>query len=273
VTRLPITKVQGTGNDFVIVDEATARALDYSALARRLCHRRFGVGADGLLVVAAGGDGFDASLRIFNADGSEAQSCGNGIRCVARYLALRRGNGLATLAVRTPAGIVRTESIEREGTPWIRAEMGTVVSIEQRGRRSPADLPSYTRVDVDLGNPHCVAFIDADPESVDLEAFAASAADRAVFPHGANVELARVGARGIDMRVRERGVGETWACGTGACAAAVAAIANGDLRSPVTVTMRGGELGVEWQGPGSKVYLSGGAEIVFATEIEASSAT
>jgi diaminopimelate epimerase len=270
MARLTVTKVQGSGNDFVLLDNRAGGRYAYAGLARHLCDRRFGVGADGLLVLACpSGPAADASMRIFNADGSEAEMCGNGIRCVARYLYEREAQTQESeLAIETPSGIVHTEVLASLPRFAVRAAMG--VPEDVRVHDAPVKIGDVRAdvVDVLVGNPHSVAFVDVDVECIDLEAMAPEIAAAGPFRNGVNVEVARIGPDGIAMRVFERGVGETLACGTGACAVAVAAIATGRAASPVRIDMRGGSVDVEWSGSGTQARLTGGAEIVFDAEVD-----
>jgi diaminopimelate epimerase len=264
---IALTKCQGTGNDFVLLDNRGGATYQYAALARAACDRRFGIGADGLLVLlsAAPDTGADVAMRIFNADGSEAEMCGNGIRCVARYLAREDGRP-SRLAVQTTAGVIRTELTGAPGT--VRVDMGVPVlakplegSFEFRGL-------TFRFAHVSMGNPHAVIFVDDAPDAHPLDELAAAASDAAGEAGGINVELARVTDGRIEMRIHERGVGETWACGTGACAAAVAAIVTGRLASPIDVASRGGSVNVGWNGVGDRALLTGPAEIVFETTFD-----
>ncbi|MBV8170943.1 MAG: diaminopimelate epimerase [Candidatus Eremiobacteraeota bacterium] len=260
---IALTKCQATGNDFVLFDDRARSALPYPDLARQVCDRRFGIGADGLLVLAAA-DSPQAGIRmrIFNPDGSEAEMCGNGIRCVWLYLARERVDG-RPLDVQTAAGIVR---VEADGPRNVRVEMG-VPRIEAGAREVESDGVRVQFVAVSMGNPHAVVFVDRPLEGVALEQLAACIA-RASGDAQVNVELVRPAAGRLDMRVHERGVGETWGCGTGACAAAAVAIASGRVRSPVDVVSKGGQVTVTWAGAGEPAYLSGPAQLVFSTRID-----
>ena len=271
MTRLAVLKCQASGNDFVLLDHTGGARADYSALAKALCDRRFGVGADGLLVLhPASSPNADVAMHIFNADGTEAEMCGNGIRAVARYMHDRKPDEPVRLAVETQSGIMRTQVLRGGAPPFeVRVAMGPrrtiftydapVSGIFESG---PARL-----VEVDLGNPHTAAFVDTDLDSIDLAAGAREIVARR-GGNEVNVEVARESEGAIAMRVFERGVGETPACGTGACAVALAAIALGRARSPVRVKMRGGEVLVEWEGHGSEIYLTGGAELVFDAALD-----
>jgi diaminopimelate epimerase len=269
VARLPVIKCQGTGNDFVLLDNGEDAYFRYPDLAKTLCNRRYGVGGDGLLVLLPSTrSGVDVVMRIFNADGSEAEMCGNGVRCVARYWFESRRDAPRSLAIQTAGAVVRTEIVELGPRFAVRVAMG-----------APREISSYEKpvkigdvlarfANVSMGNPHRVALIDESLDDIDLDAFANEVESLGSFPDGVNVEIARADSDLISMRVRERGVGETLACGSGACAVAVAAILAGRAASPVTVTMPGGEVVVDWAGPGEIAYLTGGAEIVFRADVE-----
>jgi diaminopimelate epimerase len=260
---IALAKCQAAGNDFVLFDERAHAALPYPRLAQALCDRRFGIGADGLLVVSEP-DGRDADvrMRIFNADGSEAEMSGNGIRCVWRYIARERGDA-QPLRIATGSGIKHVEADGREGA---RVDMG-VPRIDSQDRTLDFDGRQLSFASVSMGNPHAVAFVERPLETIALEKLADGIA-RAVNAMGINVEIVRPNAGRLDMRVHERGVGETWACGTGACAAAAVAIASGRARSPVGVVTKGGEVTVAWAAGESPVYLSGAAHLVFDTHVE-----
>jgi diaminopimelate epimerase len=262
-----LTKCQGTGNDFVLLDNRDGIRFQYAALARAACDRRFGVGADGLLVLlrAAANSGADVAMRIFNADGSEAEMCGNGIRCIARYL-VRDEQQPRRLAVQTPAGIVRTELTGVPG--MVRVDMGVPMLARPLEGSFEFDGRTFTYARISMGNPHAVIFVDDALDAYQLEALAAAASRACSDAAGINVELARVTDGRIEMRIHERGVGETWACGTGACAAAAAAIATGRLTSPVEVVTRGGSVDVIWKGADDTALLTGPAEIVFETTLQ-----
>jgi diaminopimelate epimerase len=268
MSRLAVAKCQATGNDFVLLSPPSGLELDYAALARRLCHRRFGIGADGLLAITRGAPPSDGrSVRIFNADGTEAKACGNGMRCVALLLSADEASKPRELTLHTAGGVVRT-SLEMHGeTAVVRTAMGVPQAIAIAPAPSSFDGLGYLSAEVSIGNAHLVAFVDVDPRSIDLEAFVRSAAPLSRFPDGVNVEIVRAAQAGLDMRVHERGVGETWACGSGACAAAVAGIEMGRARSPVRVSMPGGVVEVAWDGFGTAAFLTGEAQIVFRTEV------
>ena len=275
-----VTKWQGTGNDFVLLDNRADAAYSYPELARALCDRRFGVGADGLLVLLPPPDdsSCDVTMRIFNADGSEAETCGNGIRCVARYVASTDPDK-RRLSVQTLAGPMVTNLVRSERAEAVEVNMG-VPRLERAhiGMRGPSGrvldeligaAGESLRVSaVSMGNPHCVIFTERALESVDLQVLAEAIHKTDLFTAGANVEVAHLSGGKIAMRVWERGVGETWACGSGACAVAVVAILSGRASSPLSVAMRGGSVEIAWAGEAKPVMLTGPAERVFGAQVE-----
>jgi diaminopimelate epimerase len=265
-------KMNGAGNDFVVLDERPPRDLDYQALARAFCQRTGELGADGLLVVLApqAGAGVAATMRIFNADGSEAQMCGNGLRCIARYLWERREVG-SRFKVATKSGVVGI-TVEA-GPPFsARVDMAEprIVRRFAEGASLSAAGENWRYAEVTTGNRHVVLFVE-DVDAVDLEAVGATIAADALFAGGVNVHVAQVvtgGAEGDALAVRhyERGVGLTQACGSGAVAAAVAAIDDGRITSPVAARVPGGTLTVDWK-PGARAFLEGPAEFEFERDV------
>jgi diaminopimelate epimerase len=256
--RVPLTKMHGARNDFVILDERAARLEDLTSFARWACDRHAGIGADGLIVLEASAVA-DVRMRTINADGSEAEMCGNGIRCAARRLD-EAGEG-DRIAFETDAGVVRTQIVAREPEYLVRVAIGCP-QIDPRPRSTLAGA-SF----VDLGNRH-VVFLVSDVESVDLETLAAQVQGNPRLSNGANVHVAApIDEHSIRMRSWERGVGPTMACGTGAVACAAVAIDKRLTASPVDVFVPGGRLVVEWDGEGDAT-LVGPAERVFDTEVE-----
>lgn len=269
---ISVTKCHGTGNDFIILDVRGAADLPYWLIARTLCERRFSIGADGLLVL---GDpqkpSAGASMRIFNADGSEAEMCGNGIRCIARYL-YEENPERTEASIETPSGVIETKIVTGDGASGVRVAMGEPKfksgSSGKLDRVLVVNGESMPAHGVSMGNPHVVLFTTRDPAEYDVGSVADDVAGWNIFDSQPNVEVAQVVRDGIRMRVHERGVGETWACGTGACAVAAAAIAAGQAKSPVTLRTKGGLVRVDWQGPGNCAYLTGNAELIFRTEVD-----
>ncbi|MGI8758049.1 MAG: diaminopimelate epimerase [Acidimicrobiales bacterium] len=260
-----LTKHHGVGNDFlVLVDLDDAVPVD-AGVARALCDRRRGVGADGFIRVAPGGDGADVTMTLHNADGSVAEMSGNGIRCLAQALA--RARGVATLDVAVATGGGRRRARLEPGadgrTAWVEVDMGRAGPGPGPDRVVAAGLGAQTKMTtVDLGNPHLVLLVD-DPGAVDLAAVGPDVSRH--FEAGVNVEVvAPVEGRPgtLDMVVWERGVGITQACGTGACAVAVAAQGWGMVGERVRVRMAGGEVEVVL---GDAITLAGPA--VFVAEV------
>ncbi|HEU5478229.1 MAG TPA: diaminopimelate epimerase [Candidatus Tumulicola sp.] len=248
--------MHGACNDFVVIDRRSQRVESLNEFARWACNRREGIGADGLIAIektASSG----LAMRTLNADGSEAEMCGNGIRCAARWLD-EAGEG-DRLEFATPAGIVRTQVVVRRPEYVVKVEMGVPKILT---------VDSGDAVLVDMGNPHVVLFRE-DVDGFDLPAAAQRFARDPALPQGANVHVASVEGGGR-LRVRhwERGVGETPACGTGAVACAAAAIAEDRATAPVDVLVPGGRLIVEWDGAG-RATLTGPAVRVFDTEVPA----
>jgi len=268
-------KLQATGNDFVLID-ARRMKCDWSALAKAMCDRNFGVGADGLLLILPSKVA-DFYMRMFNPDGSEAEACGNGLRCAARYAkesGLARG---AEIRIETPAGIKRLQTRGRKsiqvamGKP-ILAPSAIPVIVERKGARATAPVIDYPLAIgkmklkitcVSIGNPHAVCFLDQPVADFPLAEVGPKVEHHPMFPNRVNFEIVNVLSRSkLRVRVWERGAGETLSCGTGACAIAVAARLKKLTDNPVDIILPGGTLTVDWDGRG-EVLLSGPAEVVF----------
>jgi diaminopimelate epimerase len=273
------TKYQGIGNDFVMfADQHDALELT-PELVRRLCDRRFGIGADGVIRVAPGGGDFDVFMDYANSDGSIGEMCGNGIRCLALFAADRGMVDGRELSVGTRAG-VKTVTIQRDGQ--VTVDMGPPIF-------DPPSIPVvwpgsdalHAKIELDdemieaaclsMGNPHAVVFVD-DPAAVPVATLGPVIERHALFPKGANADFVRVESPGrIEMSVWERGSGQTLACGTGACAGAVAARILRKTNARLTVALPGGELDVEWAGSideTAPVFMTGPAVKTFEGEIE-----
>jgi diaminopimelate epimerase len=246
---VPVVKMNGTRNSFVVVDGRTVALDDPVAFARRVCDPATGLGADGLLLVLPSVHA-DARLRVINADGSEAEMCGNGMRCVARFLDER--DGRTTAVVETLAGPIATRILSRD--PYTVSEvMGTPVI----GPRHA--VAGYTATPVDVGNPHVVIVVD-DLSAIDLPALGPRIEGDARYPHGTNVHFVQIDGDALRVIHWERGAGATAACGTGAVACAAVAIAEHGFASPVRLHVPGGELRVEWT-PGGPATLIGDAVV------------
>ncbi len=284
---LRFSKMHGAGNDFVVIDALRQAFEPTPALCRWLADRRFGVGCDQILIVQAPTrPDADFRYRIFNADGGEVEQCGNGARCFARFVHDQGLTDSTTLRVETLSGLI-TPSLEADGR--VRVDMGsprlqpneipfnaTGLSARSEGEALLWDLPlSEGRlreiVVVSMGNPHAVQFItDVDEAPVTVEGAEIERHSR--FPQRVNAGFLQVlDGHHAKLRVWERGAGETLACGTGACAAAVAGIQTGRLQSPVEIRTRGGALQIDWAGTAigqiAPVYLTGPAQTVFSGEI------
>ncbi len=253
---MDVVKAHAYGNDFLLVAaDRVPPAADRAALARRLCERHRGIGADGLIVFDAG-----ARMDLLNADGSYSEVSGNGVRCLAAWLARARGTGVGGYVdVGTDAGVKRLELLAIDGVRFtFRAAMGQPEAV--RTQTIDVDGAPIEAVTLRVGNPQCVVLGPVNAER--LHTIASRLAVHPVFPHGSNVELAAVEAPDrVRILIWERGVGPTEASGTGACASAVAAMAYGGAARDVQVTSPGGTQRVEWTDEG--LYLTGWAEIVF----------
>lgn len=250
-SRVAVAKMHGAHNDFVLVDERASRISDYSAFARWICDRRDGVGADGLLVVL-GSRTADATMRIFNADGSEAEMCGNGMRCFVRWLYERGGLRRECMAIETQAGLIACAVLCDDPQCFI-------VEVRVTEPSFPPSDGDGRGVAVSTGNPHLVYFVDR-VDDYDLAALAAPTPQ-------VNVHIVeRLSSHALRVRHRERGVGETPACGTGIAASAAAAIRRGDVQSPVRVEVPGGVVEVVWDERG--LFIRGEAVHVFDAEVE-----
>jgi diaminopimelate epimerase len=250
------TKMHGVGNDFIVFGAQEVAGLDLPYLARRVCDRHFGVGADGILVPVSS-DVADLKMVYFNSDGSPSEMCGNGLRCLARY-ALDRGliEGGA-LTVETGAGVKKVVLL---GNGSSRVDMGPP------GFGREVGLHGFRFLRVSVGNPHAVTFLGSEEEvgALDLREVGPPVGNDPLFPEKTNVEFVHVrGEHEVRMRVWERGAGETLASGSGSCAAAVAAVWRGLAQSPVRVHLDGGVVEIEWAGdPAEPVYMRGPAEYV-----------
>jgi diaminopimelate epimerase len=272
-------KYQGTGNDFVMLADPRDELELTPRLVRALSDRHFGIGADGVIRVAPGLDGADLSMDYVNSDGSIGEMCGNGIRCLALF-ALQEGMTDATqLQVATRAGL---KTIEVEENGRVRVDMGapifepTAIPIRWEG---PEALHAKLEVDgevveatcLSMGNPHAVLFVD-DPERAPVTTLGPRLETHEGFPNRVNVEFVRVASpTRVEMRVWERGAGETLACGTGACAAAVAARLIGGADAEMVVSLPGGELEIQWEGSlgdDKPVFMTGPAVRSFEGEVD-----
>jgi diaminopimelate epimerase len=273
------TKMHGIGNDYVYVDCTKEKVEDPSGVARKVSDRHFGIGSDGLILIKPS-EQADFTMDMYNADGSSGAMCGNGIRCVAKYvydhgmtdkeeIRIETRCGIKTLKLKTENGKVKEARVDM-GAPILEAEKIPIVSENERVISEPivAAGLTYRMTGVSMGNPHAVVFLSENPEHFPLEAVGPVFEHHERFPDRINTEFAFVlNEHEIRMRVWERGSGETLACGTGACATGVAGILNGFVKSPVTVHLTGGDLTIEWEGEGKSVFMTGPAAEVFEGEI------
>jgi diaminopimelate epimerase len=272
-------KLQATGNDFVLIDGRSMKQLDWSALAKAMCHRHYGVGADGILLILPSKKA-DFYMRMFNPDGSEAEACGNGLRCAARYA---KDNGLAKgpeIKIETPAGIKRARI---KGSKNIQVAMGKPelkpssipVIVARRGIPQASPVKDYPLTIgkmklkitcVSIGNPHAVCFLEQPVADFPLAEVGPKVEHHPMFPNRVNFEIVNViGRKKLKARLWERGAEETLSCGTGACAIAVASRLKKLTDNPVDIILPGGTLNIDWDGKG-EVFLSGPAEVVFEGE-------
>jgi len=269
--RLPFTKMQGTGNDFVVVDCRDADWGDWRELAPRLAHRRFGVGCDQVLLLRNARDA-DVAMEIFNADGSQVEMCGNGIRCLALYLREKEILAAPSFRVQTLSGVMvprfRGDRIEVDlGEPEFDGRR-IPVAVDGPVREFPVPLEEGTAkvTCLALGNPHAVVFVD-DAASYPVAEVGPRLETHPLFPNRVNVEFVQVlSPSELRMRVWERGTGVTLACGTGAAAAAVASHWTGRTGREVTVRLDGGVLDLRWDAETGHVFLTGEATTVFDGE-------
>ena len=271
-------KMHGIGNDYIYFDCFDGELPDPEGASRKLSDRHFSVGGDGIVMICKS-DVADGKMRMFNADGSEGKMCGNAIRCVGKFLYEIKGVRKDDLTVETLSGIKTLYLNVSDGTvDSVRVDMG-------RAELVPANIPArfegdravgvpltvegktYAVTCVSMGNPHCVVF--EDPDDLDLEKIGPAFEHHEAFPERVNTEFVRVmGKNEVKMRVWERGSGETWACGTGACAVAVACVLNGycEKGEDVTVHLRGGDLVIRYTD--EAVFMTGGATLAFTGEAE-----
>ncbi len=316
---MKFTKMHGIGNDYVYVNCFQETVPDPGSVAKRISDRHFGIGSDGLILIKPS-DVADFEMEMYNSDGSLGAMCGNGIRCVAKYvydygltdktrITVATGSGIKTLDLTVEDGKVTLVKVDM-GAPILEAERIPVDVTKLEEERIPVDVPkpetevgaerqgdavkatclnsldracaskklvigkklrvngsNYSVTCVSMGNPHCVTCVD-DVDGLKIEAVGPDFEHHPAFPDRVNTEFIKVLDRNtVQMRVWERGAGETWACGTGACAVAVACILNGWTEDDVTVKLRGGDLRIQWDRKKNTVFMIGPAEVVFDGEI------
>ena len=271
---MKFTKMHGIGNDYIYVNTFDETVADPSALAVAMSRPHFGVGADGLVLIGASGAA-DFGMRMFNADGSEGEMCGNAVRCIAKYVYERGLTSKTRLTLATKAGVKTLDlQIEAGRVARVRVDMGEPVLAPEAipvllpgesviGKPITVGSQTWRMSCVSMGNPHAVIFVD-DPAAFDVHGIGRQIEHHPLFPQRTNVEFACVRSRDrLQMRVWERGSGETLACGTGAAAIVVAAVLEERTERHVRVALVGGELDVTWDENDNHVYQSGPASFVF----------
>ncbi len=283
-------KMHGTGNDFIVLEPDNPEA-DWSALAKKLCDRHFGIGADGILLVLPS-QSADFRMRDFNPDGSEAEMCGNGIRCITKHII---DSGLAhkstkQLRIETLAGVITVRpSLTNGVVSHVQVDMGVPifnpakipVDISQlKAQGDPRSLPMVRDYPlsvadrvlpitcVSMGNPHAILFTQEPVDAFPLEEIGRRVEHHPLFPRRVNFEVVNIVDRGhVRVHVWERGAGATLACGTGACAVVAAGVTKGVLDNEVDITLPGGTLHIQWEGSDSPVLMTGPVELVFMGEV------
>ena len=273
---IKLTKMQGCGNDFVIIDypEYEKTGLKMSELAKKVCNRNFGVGADGMIIPKLNPENKEADISwyFYNSDGSTAQMCGNGMRCFAKYCIDNKLVDKKSFSVETLAGIIKPELLDNG---LIKVNMGKPILENKKipfwsenGEKKLTALDrEFEITPVSMGNPHCVIITDEDPMKL-AQTYGPVIEKHEFFPEKTNTEFVRVKSRmEIDMRVFERGCGITLACGTGACASVVACVLNNLTENKVKVNLLGGPVFIEWQGSADDkeqdIFLIGSANYSF----------
>ena len=283
--KFDFIKMHGIGNDFILMNyfnRPLPQQVDFSKLAKDICQRHFGIGADGLILILPS-QSYDVKMRIYNFDGSEAEMCGNGIRCFARYVYEQKWVNQKKMSVETLAGEIIPEIIfnpENNSISGVRVDMGKPalnrkdIPISGENDRSVIDETiqlksgeSFQVTCVSMGNPHCIIFTD-DVNKAPVTTVGPAIETLSLFPAKTNVEFIQViNRQEIKFRVWERGVGETMACGTGASAAVVAGVLNKKINRDTLVHLKGGDLRIQWES-NDHVYMTGSAETVFTGTFE-----
>ena len=275
---MKFTKMQGLGNDYVYVNCFKETIENPPEMAKKVSNRNFGIGSDGLIMINPS-DVADFEMEMYNADGSRSEMCGNGIRCVGKYVYDYGLTEKEHISVETLAGIKYLDLTVEDGkVKLVKVDMGSpelvpenipIVADGNRVIDEPINVngTEYRMTGVSMGNPHAVVYVE-DVKGLDIETIGPAFENHERFPNRVNTEFVKVLDRNtVEMRVWERGSGETMACGTGACAVAVACILNGFTEDKVTVKLLGGGLQIEWDKEADKIYMTGPAEVSFDGEI------
>lgn len=276
---MKFTKMHGIGNDYVYVNCFKETVEHPSEMAIKVSDRHFGIGSDGLILIKPS-EMADGKMEMYNADGSQGAMCGNGIRCVAKYMYDYGITDKTSISVETKSGIKYLDLTIKDGkVDTVKVNMGTpilkAVDIPVRSEKEKVidesvmvDGKEWKITCVSMGNPHAITYID-DVKNLEIEKIGPKFENHEIFPDRVNTEFVRVIDRNtVEMRVWERGSGETLACGTGACAVAVSSILNGLTEEEVTVKLLGGDLKIFWDRTENKVYMTGSATTVFDGEID-----
>ncbi len=275
---VPFTKMEGLGNDFIFIDQTSRQksiSVSYNDLSIKLCDRRFGVGADGLIIISDSSI-CDIKFNIFNSDGSEAQMCGNGMRCFGKYAHLKNLTKKEIFTVETLAGTITPHILKDDngnissikvdmGEPVIKASQVPFISKNETAVSEKIIINDNTIeiTAISMGNPHAVIFVP-DAEKAPVTTLGPIIETCSLFPEKTNVEFIEViSSKELKMKVWERGAGVTLACGTGACASVVAAILNGKTENRVTIHLDGGPLDIEWNRETNHIFKSGPATLAF----------
>ena len=272
---LEFVKMHGLGNDYVYMDAINQIIKDRNELAKKVSDRHFGIGSDGLILICKSNIA-DFRMQMFNSDGTEAEMCGNGIRCVGKFVYDNGFTNKKNLTIETLAGIKKLELItKKEKVEAVKVDMGEPILEPEKipviSKEIPVNDLNLNIIDknlkftcVSMGNPHAITFIDENVNEFDVEKYGRLVEINEVFPKKTNVEFINIiNKNKIKMRVWERGAGETLACGTGACASAVAAIINGYTDRNIIVELLDGTLEIEWNKNDNHIYMTGPAKIVF----------
>lgn len=275
---MKFTKMHGIGNDYVYVNCFQEAVDNPGEVARKVSDRHFGIGSDGLILIKPS-DVADGKMEMYNADGSQGAMCGNGIRCVAKYMYDYGITDKTSISVETKSGIKYLDLTLKDGkvdtvkvnmgSPILKASEIPVVSEKEQVISEPVDVDGkeWKITCVSMGNPHAITYVD-DVKSLDLEKIGPKFENHKIFPDRVNTEFVRViDRKTVEMRVWERGAGETLACGTGACAVVVSSVLNELTEEEVTVKLLGGDLKIRWDREENLIYMTGSATTVFDGEI------
>ena len=277
---MKFTKMHGAGNDYIYIDGTKEHMTDAGKWAKRLSDRHFGIGSDGVVLILPS-DTCDFRMKMYNSDGSEAEMCGNASRCIGKYVYDKKLTKKKTITLETKAGVKTLELIvKNDEVSAVKVDMGEPcfeshripVTIEKNIVKDyPIEIEgnTYSVTALSMGNPHTVIFIDEDLANYPVHKIGPLLEKHPIFPQKANIEFARVITPDqIQMRVWERGAGETLACGTGACATLVAAALAGRSNNIATLQLLGGTLQIQWNKENNHVYMTGPAVTVYEGEIE-----